>query len=706
MYERFTDRARKVMQLANQEAQRLRREYIDSADILVGLMAEGAGVAAVVLKSFGLNLTKIRREVAKIVQSGPDMATVGKLPQTPRAKKVIEYAMEEARNLNHNYVGTEHLLLGVLREEEGDAAQVLMNLGMKLEEMREEVLGIISSDLEGSERRSHEKRVFVQTPVLDSYSADWTEESRRHRGTPILGREREIAQMTLVLVRHQYSHPLLLGPRGIGKEGIVHGLCQSIVDGQVPPMLRTMRILFPNISALTRGTPTEVESRVSDIIKEAARSKNITLVLDSRAWLRLGENFSSDARTALLAILDAADKKVLHLIVLMTEDELQNDSAFVEALVNSSTIIKVEPPTEDTVREMLEGYRDGWEEHHHVVVTDDAITRAVCLASEHVSGPLTLRIPVDVLDSACAACSAAASKKAEMVVQPLDVEIAQLNERKEQAVANQDFVAASDLRDKADELRSKRQEVLSELEKESPPAVDAGSVERAFGDLVGLPWAQLQAQPQRVFKYGEIYRAQRIARPLAISSESTSVLSAAPGRSEFERLQVQSILQTRISRRAVGKGFVLLPHNEESDAVFDAAIRPAFEENQLEVSKADDIYCPGFILGQVYEQICTVELIVADVSGANPNVIFELGICLGHHRCPIILVRNHEDLPFNLRSLRYIKYENSVSGMRTLRESLSLAIREFLAVSRDRPVSPESNLIELGSEGSNGQAES
>src|SRR5690606_5279513 len=216
MYERFTDRARKVMQLANQEAQRFNHEYIGTEHILLGLVKEGSGVAANVLKNLDVDLRKIRLEVEKIVQSGPDLVTMGKLPQTPRAKKVIEYAMEEARNLNHNYVGTEHLLLGLLREQEGVAAQVLMNLGLKLEDVREEVLNLLGHGIEGAETSERGgapsgKTSKSKTPALDSFGRDLTELARQGKLDPVIGRSNEIERVTQILCRRQKNNPVLLG---------------------------------------------------------------------------------------------------------------------------------------------------------------------------------------------------------------------------------------------------------------------------------------------------------------------------------------------------------------------------------------------------------------------------------------------------------------------------------------------------------------
>src|SRR3569623_1182583 len=243
MYERFTDRARKVMQLANQEAQRFNHEYIGTEHILLGLVKEGSGVAANVLKNLDVDLRKIRLEVEKLVQSGPEMVTMGKLPQTPRAKKVIEYSMEEARNLNHNYVGTEHILLGLLREQEGVAAQVLMNLGLKLEEVREEVLNLLGHGIEGNEGSERNpagggggaasgesaKSSKSITPALDSFGRDLTELARQGKLDPVIGREKEIERAIQILCRRTKNNPVLLGGAGVGKTAIVEGFAQRVV---------------------------------------------------------------------------------------------------------------------------------------------------------------------------------------------------------------------------------------------------------------------------------------------------------------------------------------------------------------------------------------------------------------------------------------------------------------------------------------------
>jgi ATP-dependent Clp protease ATP-binding subunit ClpC len=281
MYERFTDRARKVMQLANQEAQRFNHEYIGTEHILLGLVKEGSGVAANVLKNLDIDLRKIRLEVEKIVQHGPggEQVVMGRLPHTPRAKKVIEYSIEEARNLNHNYVGTEHLLLGLLREQEGVAAQVLMNLGLKLEDVREEVLNLLGHNPMPNENepgggsggeRTSASRQKSKTPALDSFGRDLTELARTGKLDPVIGRANEIERVIQVLSRRTKNNPVLLGEAGVGKTAIVEGLARSVCSpdcrscpSRFSTSSRTSSSFRPRFISTCAATPSCSRSRPS-----------------------------------------------------------------------------------------------------------------------------------------------------------------------------------------------------------------------------------------------------------------------------------------------------------------------------------------------------------------------------------------------------------------------------------------------------------
>ena len=377
MYERFTDRARKVMQLANQEAQRFNHEYVGTEHVLLGLIKEGSGVAANVLRNLDVDLRKIRNEVEKIVQAGPEMVTMGKLPQTPRAKKVIEYAIEEARNLNHNYVGTEHLLLGLLREQEGVAAQVLMNLNLKLEEVREEVLNLLGHGMDAggeSERGATSKGNKSKTPALDSFGRDLTDLARQGKLDPVIGRQNEIERVIQVLSRRTKNNPVLLGEAGVGKTAIVEGLAQMIVDGNVPELLRDRRIVVLDLAMMVAGTKYrgQFEERIKAVMNEVRRAKNTILFIDELHTL-VGAGGAEGAIDASNVLKPALARGEVQCIGATTLDEYRKYIEKDGALERRFQTIIVEPPSKTEALEILRGLRDRYEAHHRVQITDEAL---------------------------------------------------------------------------------------------------------------------------------------------------------------------------------------------------------------------------------------------------------------------------------------------------------------------------------------------
>src|SRR6202046_417812 len=379
MFERFTDRARKVMALANQEAQRFNHEYIGTEHILLGLVKEGSGVGANVLKNLDVDLRKVRLEVEKLVKSGPDMVTMGKLPQPPRAKKVIEYAIEEARNLNHNYVGTEHLLLGLLREHDGVAAQVLMNLGLKLEEVREEVLNLFGAGVKIEEPASSpsEKQSAKgksKTPALDSFGRDLTELAREGQLDPVIGRKNEIERVIQVLSRRTKNNPVLRGEAGVGKTAIVEGLAQLIVDSNVPELLRDKRIVVLDLAMMVAGTKYrgQFEERINAVMNEVRRAKNTILFIDGLHTL-VGAGGAEGAIDASNVLKPALARGEVQCIGATTLDEYRKYIEKDAALARRFQAIIVNPPSMAETVEILKGLRDRYESHHRVQITDAAL---------------------------------------------------------------------------------------------------------------------------------------------------------------------------------------------------------------------------------------------------------------------------------------------------------------------------------------------
>jgi len=502
MYERFTDRARKVMQLANQEAQRFNHEYIGTEHVLLGLVKEGSGVAANVLKNLDVDLRKIRLEVEKIVQSGPDMVTMGKLPQTPRAKKVIEYALEEAKNLNHNYVGTEHLLLGLLREQEGVAAQVLMNLGLNLEDVREEVLNLLGHGLEGSESGERSgapsgKSGKSKTPALDSFGRDLTELARNNKLDPVIGREDEIERVTQILSRRQKNNPVLLGEAGVGKTAIVEGLAQMVVDGNVPELLRERRIVVLDLAMMVAGTKYrgQFEERIKAVMNEVRRAKNTILFIDELHTL-VGAGGAEGAIDASNVLKPALSRGELQCIGATTLDEYRKYIEKDGALERRFQTVMVEPPSDKETVEILRGLRDRYEEHHRVQITDDALESAVELASRYITGRCLPDKAIDVIDE-----SGARIRLKSMVRPPdlkeLDEETERLNQAKEEAVADQDFEKAASLRDQADKLKKKKEQLTREWRERSQQTdgvVDAEVVAEVVAKMTGIPLTRLSSE--------------------------------------------------------------------------------------------------------------------------------------------------------------------------------------------------------------------
>ncbi|MFQ5464097.1 MAG: Clp protease N-terminal domain-containing protein, partial [Phycisphaerae bacterium] len=391
MFERFTDRARKVMALANQEAQRFNHEYIGTEHILLGLVKEGSGVGANVLKNLELDLRKVRLEVEKLVKSGPETVTMGKLPQTPRAKKVIEYAIEEARNLNHNYVGTEHLLLGLLREQDGVAAQVLMNLNLRLEDVREEVLNLLGASDEGDEGGrmvggGETKKGKSKTPALDSFGRDLNEIAKQGKLDPVIGRTREIERIIQVLCRRQKNNPVLLGDAGVGKTAIVEGLAQKIVAGDIPEILAHRRIVVLDLAMMVAGTKYrgQFEERIKAVMNEVRRAGNVILFIDELHTL-VGAGGAEGAIDASNVLKPALSRGEIQCVGATTLDEYRKYIEKDSALERRFQQIIVEPPTAAETVSILKGLRDRYEAHHRCRITDQALNQAVELSNRYIS---------------------------------------------------------------------------------------------------------------------------------------------------------------------------------------------------------------------------------------------------------------------------------------------------------------------------------
>jgi ATP-dependent Clp protease ATP-binding subunit ClpC len=545
MYERFTDRARKVMQLANQEAQRFNHEYIGTEHILLGLVKEGSGVAANVLKNLDIDLRRIRLEVEKIVQAGPDMVTMGKLPQTPRAKKVIEYSIEEARNLNHNYVGTEHLLLGLLREQEGVAAQVLINLGLKLEDVREEVLNLLGHNMDsgessgggGGERTASKGK--SKTPALDSFGRDLTELARQGKLDPVIGRQNEIERVIQVLSRRTKNNPVLLGEAGVGKTAIVEGLAQMVVDSNVPELLRDRRIVVLDLAMMVAGTKYrgQFEERIKAVMNEVRRAKNTILFIDELHTL-VGAGGAEGAIDASNVLKPALARGEIQCIGATTLDEYRKYIEKDGALERRFQQIIVNPPSTTETVEILRGLRDRYEAHHRVQIKDEALDSAVELSDRYISGRCLPDKAIDVIDEAGARVRLKAMTRPPDLKE-LDAQIEQLNQEKEAAVAEQDFEKAAHLRDQADKLKKKKEQInreWREKSKEIDGIVDEEVIREVISKMTGVPLRTMnQDETQRLLRMEEELHKAVVSQAEAIGAIARAVRKSRAGLKDPKR---------------------------------------------------------------------------------------------------------------------------------------------------------------------------
>jgi ATP-dependent Clp protease ATP-binding subunit ClpC len=551
MFERFTDRARKVMALANQEAQRFNHEYIGTEHILLGLVKEGSGVGATVLKNLDVDIKKLRLEIEKLVKSGPEMVTMGKLPQTPRAKKVIEYAIEEARALNHNYVGTEHILLGLLRETEGIAAQVLMNLGLKLEDVRQEVLNLLGggvddmpADLNSMKlgpgvNRKAAAPAKSKTPALDSFGRDLTQLALNGELDPVIGRKREIERLIQILCRRTKNNPVLLGEAGVGKTAIVEGLSQQIVNKQVPELLKDKRIVVLDLAMMVAGTKYrgQFEERIKAVISEVKRAANVILFIDELHTL-VGAGGAEGAIDASNVLKPALARGEVQCVGATTLDEYRKYIEKDGALERRFQTILVEPPSKDETQEILRGLQDRYEAHHRVRFTDEALFQAVELSTRYITGRCLPDKAIDVVDEA-----GARIRLKNLTPPPNLTEIEERIERlqrdKDEAVRGADYERAAALRDEAQQLieeKNQLQKKWYDENRESTGVVDAEVIAEVVSNMTGVPLTRLEKkETQRLLELEAELHKTVVSQDEAIRAVAKAVRRSRSGMKDPNR---------------------------------------------------------------------------------------------------------------------------------------------------------------------------
>lgn len=465
----FTPRAQQVLALSRKEADRLNHNYLGTEHLLLGLIKLGQGVAVNVLQRLGLDLETVRLEVEKKVGTGPDQKVVGAIPYTPRVKKVLALAGKEAKALNHTYVGTEHLLLGLLREGDGVAARVLKDLDVDIEQARQEVLKELDPNYSVSEEPAtagesggpeKEKKGDVKTPALKAFGRDLTEIARKGEMDPVIGRKNEIERVIQILCRRTKNNPVLLGEAGVGKTAIVEGLAQEIAKGNVPELLREKRVITLDLALMVAGTKYrgQFEERIKAVMDEIRRAKNVILFIDELHTI-VGAGSAEGTMDASNIIKPALSRGELQCIGATTLNEyrkyIEKDAALERRFQN----VKVEAPSVDEAILILKGLRPKYEEHHKAEMTDVAIEAAVRLSDRYITGRFLPDKAIDVMDEA-GSRARIKSMTRPPDVKNLEVEIEQLKARKEKAIKEQDFEGAATMRDQEKKAKEKLETIL------------------------------------------------------------------------------------------------------------------------------------------------------------------------------------------------------------------------------------------------------
>jgi ATP-dependent Clp protease ATP-binding subunit ClpC len=531
MFNKFTERARKVILLAKEEAKRFNHDYIGTEHILLGLIREGEGVAAAVLQKLGLSPEKIRLEVEKLVQSGPSTMVSGDIPFTPKAKKVIELAMEEARSLGHNYIGTEHLLLGLIREGEGVASQVLMNLGLDLNRVRNEVITLLGSSSPAPTGGAGGAR--TKTPALDAFGRDLTQLARESKLDPVIGRKEEIERVIQILARRTKNNPVLLGEAGVGKTAIVEGLAQKVIKGDVPEILRDKRVIILDLALMVAGTKYrgQFEERIKAVMDEIRRNENIVLFIDEIHTL-VGAGSAEGAIDASNILKPALSRGEIQCIGATTLDEYRKYIEKDAALERRFQTIVVEPPSVSETIEILKGLRDKYEAHHRVKYLDEALEQASKLSDRYIAGRFLPDKAIDLIDEA-----GSRARLSVLTVPPeikdLEDKIEHIRKEKEAAIKGQDFELAASLRDQERESREQLERVKGEWKKtkgEAMPVITGEDIATITSKWTGIPLIRLEEkETERLLKMEEALHNRVIGQEEALTAIARAVRRSRAG---------------------------------------------------------------------------------------------------------------------------------------------------------------------------------
>ena len=530
-FEKFSERARRVLSLAQEEAQRFNHNYIGTEHILLGLVRENEGTAAKVLGGLGIELNKIRSAVEFIIGKG-DTAASGEIGLTPRAKKVIELAVDEARRLNHHYIGTEHLLIGLMREGEGVAAGVLESLGVTLDKVRGETNSVLNKGGRSSKGRSTSK-ASTKTPTLDQLGVDLTEKANDGKLDPTVGREKEIERVTQILSRRTKNNPVLIGEPGVGKTAIVEALAQRIASDDVPGTLQGKRLVTLDMGSLVAGTKYrgEFEERLKKVIEEIKSAGNCVLFIDEIHTM-VGAGAAEGAVDAANILKPSLARGEMQTIGATTLDDYRKYVERDPALERRFQPVRVEEPSVDETVEILRGVKEKYEEHHQLEIADSAIQSAASLASRFIADRFLPDKAIDLIDEASSRVRIHHSMAPISVKEATKV-LDSVRKEKDEAISGRQYEYAAELRDKEVSLSEKLEDIKKEWEEEKgdqQPIVEEENIEEVVSMWTGIPVTRLAAaESERLIKMEEALHKNVIGQEEAIETVSKAVRRARSG---------------------------------------------------------------------------------------------------------------------------------------------------------------------------------
>ena len=533
MFERFTEKAIKVIMLAQEEARRLGHNFVGTEQILLGLIGEGTGVAAKVLKSMGVNLKDARIEVEKIIGRGSGFVAV-EIPFTPRAKRVLELSLEEARQLGHNYIGTEHLLLGLIREGEGVAARVLENLGVDLSKVRTQVIRMLGETAEVS-AGSGGAQGRNKTPTLDEFGSNLTQMAGEGKLDPVVGRQKEIERVIQILGRRTKNNPVLIGEPGVGKTAIAEGLAQRIANKDIPDILEEKRVVTLDIGLLVAGTKYrgEFEERLKKIMDEIRQAGNVILVIDEVHTL-IGAGAAEGAIDAANILKPALARGELQCIGATTLDEYRKHIERDAALERRFQPVQVGEPTVDETIEILYGLRERYEQHHKLKILDEALEAAAKLSDRYISDRYLPDKAIDLIDEAGSRVRLINSQLPP-AAKELDKELREILKQKDDAVRSQDFDQAGELRDREMEIKEQIRTIASNKKNEADggedsPFVDEEEIAHIVASWTGVPVNKItESESEKLMHMEDTLHQRIIGQEDAVKATSRAIRRARVG---------------------------------------------------------------------------------------------------------------------------------------------------------------------------------